>query len=449
MQRIPKQLIKGNSGLYDKAYTNINGTNVMVIAHRNGPRILPEQTMAGYRAIVAAGSKAIEQDAYVLLDGTLGVMHDSTLTRTTTSTGNTAEQTAIGWAGLVNDHGAALGGIYSTRTYPVPLLEEVVAEFGGRVLLVIEAKNAGACGPIVELLQKYGVPTDGAIIQSFTLSELAPATAAGYKTMALGDNIDPAAAVAANIDIVCGSSNATSGYIASLIAAGLEVFIYTINRQHQRDAFMALGVTGFFSDDPIYLSGTGYRITSDPFASQTWYHGHLEDSTSGDRGSFVSPDRLQLATGDRNYVLQGWASPIGGDKNNNSYTVQFSLRFSAMTATRWAGVAIFNQDTAWDDGQNPVTGQNGYHFLFRTEGNVQIYKVTDGTATLLADVAGAAAALNTTYNFTLTVTPTGITFGRSGASQASTNDTSYRGGYLYFSQRVNTVQFFDVTITDN
>lgn len=425
------------------AYTS----SVMYIAHRNAPNLLPEHTMEGFRAIVAAGVKAIEADVYLLADGSLGIMHDTTLTRTTTSGGNTADQTAMSWAALVNDHGATLGGLYTSKTYQVPTLDEFLREFGNEVVLIIEGKNTGACAAIVDKLQKYSIATDAVIVQSATLSELSSVVSAGYPALVLGDALTPSTVSAAGVGYVGVSTAATSVYIASLIAEGLEVFAYTVDRQSIRDTFTGYGVTGFFSDDPIYLTGTGYRKTTDPFVTQHFYHGHLADSTFSQRGTFNNTDRWEIANADRAYILQGWGSPVGGTAGNTGFTITFSIRFTTLTATRWGGIAIMDKDH--DFAEAAVTGQNGYHFLFRTEGTLQIYKITDGVATQLgSDTATAALATNTTYNMTLTVTPTSLSWARSGFGAATSNDTTYRGGYFYFTHRVNPAQFFDVTVTD-
>lgn len=450
MQKIPNSLIKGNSGLYDSAFISTAGTPVLYVAHRNNPNILPEHTMEGYRACVQAGVKAIEQDVYALKDGTDIIMHDSTIDRTTTGSGSTSEQTSLSVAAMRNDHGSTIGGAFSGKTFGVPTFEDVVKEFGGKVLLVPEGKNAGSVQRIVDVLQKYDVPGDGAIVQSFDYTELAPAIAAGYKTMALGNSIDVSAAAAAGVDIICGSTAASDAYITSITAAGMRAGIYTINRQYERDAWIAKGVTCFFSNDSIYLSGVGYRLTTDPFESGAYYHGHLADGASNEKGTFTGDSLLLTPTAmDRNLLLQGWASPVGGDKNNNSFTVQFSFQATALTGNRWCGIAIFNKDTPWDDNANPTTDQDGWHCLIRTEGTIEIYKVTDGVGTQVATGATAALATNTTYTMTLTVTPTTITWQRSGYTAVSASDSAYRGGYIYLTDRTNPTKFFNVTVTDN
>lgn len=447
MQRIPTSMMKGNSGLHDSAYTNVGGTPVMFVAHRNGPNILPEHTLDGYRSIVAAGAKAIEQDVYLLADGSEIIMHDDTIDRTTSGTGNTADQTALSIAALSNDNGGSLGGIYSSKTYPVPTFERVVQEFGGKVLLVPEGKNNGAVAKIVQILQKYNVPTDAAIVQSYSVLELAPAIAAGYKTMALGNAIDVAAAASAGVTWICASSSAPQAYFTTILAAGLKAGVYTINTHNQRDSFMAWGATMFFSNDPVYMSGTGYRLTTDPFGSQAFYHGHLESFAR--RGVFASGDRWGFndSDDDRQFVLQGWGSPVGGDKNNNSYTINFKVNFATIPASRWASIFVCsNSDTPFLD---DVAGANGYHCLLRQNGTLDIYSITNGVSTSIGTVAGTALATSTEYNMTVTITSTTITWrNNTQGVQASATNNTYRGGYFTFGRRGCQPYFYDVTVTD-
>src|SRR3712207_7978326 len=56
---------------------------------------VPEHTMEGYRVAVGQGLPVIEQDVSTLADGGLGVMHDGTVDRMTTSSGNVADHTSV------------------------------------------------------------------------------------------------------------------------------------------------------------------------------------------------------------------------------------------------------------------------------------------------------------------------------------------------------------------
>lgn len=433
--------------LIENSYTTVGANNVMFIAHRGGMNLYPQHTMEAYRAISSGGCKAIEQDVYLLADGSLGIMHDTTIDGLTTSSGNTADQTAMSWKTLVNDDGARLGALYASKTFACPLFEEVVMEFGNKVLLVPEAKNTGSGDAILAILQKYHIAKDAVIVQAADTDELTNIIAAGYKTMVLGDSLTPATIAGLGINYIGCTYSVSEAYIQSITAAGLEAVVYTVDRQYLRDIFIGYGATGFFSNDPIYLSGTGYLRTTDPFASQTWYHGM--QSSNGGRGQFTSSDRFTLpATTDTNVtdaVLQGWACPIKGNQNANSFVIDFKVNFSVLPANRWASIFVgANTDKDFKD----ASEGDGYHCLFRDSGVLDIYKVTGGAATNIATASTSAISTGTTYSLRLTMTPSSVKWERVGSSSATTNDTAYRGGYFHLAKQYQvTASFFDVVVS--
>ena len=52
------------------------------------------------------------------------------------------------------------------------------------------------------------------------------------------------------------------------MATGLNIGAWTVNRRYRRDQLIALGVAGFFSDDPAYLSRDLPFLDQDEFVSQ-------------------------------------------------------------------------------------------------------------------------------------------------------------------------------------
>ena len=72
----------------------------VVIAHRGGSRLRPENTMLAFEHAVALGVDAIECDVHLSKDGQFVVIHDATVDRTTNATGPVAGFTAEALAGL-------------------------------------------------------------------------------------------------------------------------------------------------------------------------------------------------------------------------------------------------------------------------------------------------------------------------------------------------------------
>jgi len=112
----------------------------LVAAHRGTTVAAPENTLAGFRAALARGARALETDIQLSADGAVVVIHDARLDRTTNGTG---------W---VKDHSLAAlrtldaGGWFSDqfRGVQVPLFDEVLALARGAAFLNIELKH----GPI-------------------------------------------------------------------------------------------------------------------------------------------------------------------------------------------------------------------------------------------------------------------------------------------------------------
>lgn len=439
------------TGLLADAY--ING--ILYFSHRGGTQTNPENTMEAFRATVAAGAKAIETDCYLLKDGALGIMHDTTLTRTTTSGLTTDQQISSSWGALVVDIGATLGGVWTSKTQVPPLADEVIKEFGNKVLLCLEAKNTGSGAAIVALLQKYHVPTDAAMVTSFTIGELAAAVTAGYPAiLATSDSTTDAATIAAaGVSYVSVVSTTAEAYVDALLAESLGVFVYTIDSHYIRDTFIGYGATGFFSNDPIYMQETSI-MTSDPFGAQTWPHG-LTLAAGDNRGAFFSPDLWGFSTsaadGARWQVRQGWACPIGGDPANDTFTIDFDVNFASIPSARWCSIFVCaGTDRPFVDAADDA-GVNGYHCLFRVTGIMDIYEVLNGVGTLIATTTtGTAITAGNTYSLRLTVTPTTVKWERLGASAISVTatDSTYRGGYFQFGARsLASPKFSNVVIT--
>tara|TARA_B100000029_G_scaffold516827_3_gene635522 strand:- start:25923 stop:26831 length:909 start_codon:yes stop_codon:yes gene_type:complete len=115
----------------------------LVIAHRGGAGLWPENTLLAFRNSIKIGADALEFDVHATADGKFVVFHDSTVERTTNGSGRIDEMT---WEELCRLD----AGYYWTQdngeTYPyrgkgltVPSLDEVLAEFS-EIQMIIELK---------------------------------------------------------------------------------------------------------------------------------------------------------------------------------------------------------------------------------------------------------------------------------------------------------------------
>jgi glycerophosphoryl diester phosphodiesterase len=68
-------------------------SNVLVIAHRGGAGLMPENTLAAFKNGIALKSDFIEMDAHLTKDGIPVIIHDATLERTTDGFGSVSNFT--------------------------------------------------------------------------------------------------------------------------------------------------------------------------------------------------------------------------------------------------------------------------------------------------------------------------------------------------------------------
>ena len=104
---------------------------------------LPENSMAAFRAALENGY-GIELDIHLIKDGTLAVMHDTSLKRTTGQEGKITDLTA---EDLKNYR---LGGTEET----IPTFRQVLDLFAGKAPLIIELKEDGNAKELVDAAVK-------------------------------------------------------------------------------------------------------------------------------------------------------------------------------------------------------------------------------------------------------------------------------------------------------
>jgi glycerophosphoryl diester phosphodiesterase len=111
---------------------------VLVIAHRGASGECPENTLAAFQRAMDLGADMLECDVQCSRDGTVVVMHDARVDRTTNGHGWVR---CLTWRELKQlDAGGWFGAAF--RGERVPTLEELLALTAGKVLLNIEIKRA-------------------------------------------------------------------------------------------------------------------------------------------------------------------------------------------------------------------------------------------------------------------------------------------------------------------
>ncbi len=124
----------------------------IVVGHRGVPALHQENTLAGFRRARSLGIPAVELDVQLTKDSRAVVLHDDDMRRLT---GDPRRIWDLTWDQLsrlrirrevpmgIDVHGASVVMRYDHEE-PVPLLEEVLAEFGDKLAVNIELKMTPA-----------------------------------------------------------------------------------------------------------------------------------------------------------------------------------------------------------------------------------------------------------------------------------------------------------------
>jgi glycerophosphoryl diester phosphodiesterase len=115
---------------------------VVVIAHRGGSALGPENTVACYEKATALGADYVEIDVRVTRDGRFVIMHDRTVDRTTDGTGAVADLNLAAIRKL--DAGSWRSPEFAGER--VPTLAEVLALCRGRVGIYLDHKEGPIAG---------------------------------------------------------------------------------------------------------------------------------------------------------------------------------------------------------------------------------------------------------------------------------------------------------------
>jgi glycerophosphoryl diester phosphodiesterase len=251
----------------------------LVMAHRGGAGLWPENTVHAFRQAAALGVDVLEMDLHGTSDGALVVIHDATVDRTTNGAGAVKALTLAELKKL--DAGyrwTADGG----RTFPfrgkgitVPTLREVLAEFPSAHLNIdIKQAQPSLVKSVCRTLRESGA---AASVQSrMTVASFSSSTLEEFRRecpeVRTSASMDEVLALASDLQagrgIAAGKTGARlvqvperafgQGWLtAELVAAahrgGLEVHVWTINDEAAMRRMLALGVDGIMTDYPDKL----------------------------------------------------------------------------------------------------------------------------------------------------------------------------------------------------
>ncbi len=215
---------------------------MIIFGHRGAPGYPRhgENTIASFRKALQHGATGLEFDVRRCGDGQLVVIHDETIDRTTNGRGRVRSLT---YADLCK-YDAGFGN-------PIPLLADVLDEFGARCLLNIELKENGIADDVKKLVLERRLERH-VILSSFEWQELAravPEIPIGLLSSKLANLIAAArdlraTAIHPQKDVV------TPTVIEAAREVGLQIHVWTVNHPAEISKFRSLGADGIFTDFP-------------------------------------------------------------------------------------------------------------------------------------------------------------------------------------------------------
>ena len=248
----------------------------LLVAHRGGAKLAPENTRPAFRrAVEAWRADILEMDVRLSADDEVVVIHDATVDRTTEGAGLVRE---LPWAALRElDAGyrfVALDGTtaFRGRGVRIPRFEEVLEAFP-RTRLNVESKSPETARPLVELIRRHGATHRVLVAAEFERTRRA---ARGYRG-AWGASSGQAARLRlfpigytpmADILQVCewwhGIRVVTPAFLARAHRRNLPVQVWTVDDPAAMQRLLSWGVDGIQTDRPDLLSGVLSEVAARP-----------------------------------------------------------------------------------------------------------------------------------------------------------------------------------------
>ncbi|MFD7867299.1 glycerophosphodiester phosphodiesterase [Streptomyces sp. NPDC059783] len=426
----------------DVYFAGASASSPRFFAHRGGGMVRPEHTMAAYRASAAQGFP-LEVSVNVDASGELWCIHDTTMDRTTYRTGavNTYTTEEVGQQVLTNGR-TMLGQGWTDQ--PMVPLRQVLDEFLGKVIILLEPKGNDAVVPCQALLDTYYPHAPRSVVWKAHIgtASLPWAKSRGYRTWVYLDSGTTDATMDGKdslVDYWGVQTTFTDTRIQQVVARGKPVFSWPVYRRSQVTRLTGLGVVGIMASDPRYVSTSLPQRTASRWDLQVKESGGTPtldyDSTYALKWD-DSPNAgwVYINAAGQSYGLGAYCPIAAGA---SGYRISFDMRFEGIPTltTEHAGIYFGKvSDDAYRFGTVNTTG--GYHMVMRANGQMQLNRhtagVTTGTTIGTAQPTDAVVA-NQAMSFQLDVTPATVELRRTdgvGWTTGPIADTTYRGGYF-------------------
>jgi glycerophosphoryl diester phosphodiesterase len=213
------------------------------IGHRGAAGHVLENTLGSIEKAIELGVDYVEIDLRLTRDGHVVILHDATIDRTTNGHGRVNNLTL-----------AQLKRIKTKDGQHVPTLEEVLELTDGRVGLLLELKIRGLAKPVTEIVQRCGFSSP-VIYASFHHKELSRArewlpSATIMPLISHGWIVPRISSTLSAHHVGIRFDRVRKPVVASLQAAGFQVFVFTVNDVDDIVHMTDIGVDGIVSDVP-------------------------------------------------------------------------------------------------------------------------------------------------------------------------------------------------------
>ncbi|MEX6503943.1 glycerophosphodiester phosphodiesterase [Pseudomonas zhanjiangensis] len=260
------------------------GDRPLVIAHRGGRGLWPENSLFAFERASALGADMLEMDLHLSSDGELVVIHDATLERTTNGQGPVAalslEQLQALDAGYRWSADGGESYPYRGQGIRIPTFAEVLQHFPDTPKVVeIKVADAGLEERLCEALTRSG-QRDRVIVGSFHERSLklfrqscpGVATSAGPASvrllvaldwLGLGSLLSPSYQALQIPERHNGLAIASASLLRTASGRGLNVQLWTINEQPAMRRVLDLGANALITDYPdraLQLLGRSTQI---------------------------------------------------------------------------------------------------------------------------------------------------------------------------------------------
>ena len=215
---------------------------MIIFGHRGAPGYprRAENTIGSFKKALQYGATGLELDVRRAGDGHIVVIHDETVNRTTNGSGYVRN--------LAYDQ---LRQFDAGCGEPIPLLTDVLDEFGARCLLNLELKDRGIARDVKRLVLERELEPH-VIVSAFDWEELRPLIPEipiALLSSRLWNLVRRARELGASA-IHPRRNIVTGRLLATAREANLRVHVWTVNDPAEMSRFRELGIDGIFTDFP-------------------------------------------------------------------------------------------------------------------------------------------------------------------------------------------------------